>query len=81
MIWDEEERPSSRAVRRTLLELMSEWTAENSARQLPSGSGKSELATEIAKTRGWKLRPLRESDLHPDDILGRAYLTEEGGEE
>lgn len=68
-------------ILRTLLELMSEYVAEDSARQLPSGSRNSELAAEIAKRRGWKLCPLKESNLHPDDILGVPHLTEKDGGE
>ena len=79
-LWEEEKRTPV-PVLRILLKLMSEYVAEDSARQLPSGSGKSELAAEIAKRRGWKLRLLKESNLHPDAILGVPYLTEEGGEE
>ena len=79
-LWEEEERTPD-PVLRTLIELLSEYVAEDSARQLPSGSGKSELAAEIAKRRGWKLYPLKESNLHPDDILGVPHLTEKDGGE
>ena len=42
------------AVFRTLLTLVSEYVAEDSAQQLPSGSGKGGIAEAIAESRGWE---------------------------
>jgi|TARA_R110000824_G_scaffold22511_10_gene82326 hypothetical protein len=58
------------AVFRTLLTLVSEYVAEDSAQQLPSGSGKGGIAEAIAESRGWEKFPKVESDLSPADDGG-----------